>query len=248
MADEIVHRFSEIVKKQAEDLLETAAIQLQWNTLCFCNSRSVPLGRCGTPADAPSFLVWIHLTAAMSELLALDRCVSPGAGTSMSDDVTNRMEICELLRELEFLRGVPDENVQELAELAAIVDFPVDAVVFRNGEPALCSYLIVDGRVLLEICGPAIGCAQVLTIGNGELLGCSPVLGQATLTATARTLAPTRAIALQGSEVVNWCERNPRFGYQFMRCTALALAKRLTATRLQLLDLYRTEPPTPPRV
>ena len=165
----------------------------------------------------------------------------------MSDEVTNKKKMCELLRELEFLRGLPDENVQELAELAALVEFPAQATIFRNGEPASCCYLIVDGCVLLEICGPAVGCAQVLTIGNGELLGWSPVLGQAQLTATARTLESTRAIALQGNEVVNYCEQNPGFGYEFMRCTALALAKRLTATRLQLLDLYHTDPPVPPR-
>ena len=161
----------------------------------------------------------------------------------MSDEVTSRMEVFELLRELEFLRGVPDENVRELADLAAVVEFPAHNTIFRNGDPASYCYLIVDGLVLLEICGPAVGCAQVLTVGNGELLGCSPQLGQPQLTATARTLEPTRAIKLQGSEVMDYCEKNPRFGYQFIRCTALALARRLTGTRLQLLDMYKAEPP-----
>lgn len=62
--------------------------------------------------------------------------------------------------------------------------------------------------------------------------------------ATARTLAPTRAIQLQASEVVNWCEQNHRFGYEVMHCAALAMAKRLTATRLLLLDTYRADTST----
>ena len=56
MADEIVHRFSDILTEQAEDLDETAAMKLQWNTLCSCNSGSVALDRCRNPAGADARL------------------------------------------------------------------------------------------------------------------------------------------------------------------------------------------------
>ena len=85
-----------------------------------------------------------------------------------------------------------------------------------------------------------------MTIGNGDLLGCSPLLGQKQVTATARTLSPTQAIQLKGIEVARRCEQNSRFGFEFMNCTARAMAKRLTATRLQLLDLYREDASTTP--
>jgi CRP/FNR family cyclic AMP-dependent transcriptional regulator len=158
----------------------------------------------------------------------------------MSDENISDDELWETLRGLEFLRGVADEHVKELASLSKVVDFPEGTIVFSEGEPALHCYLIVDGSVLLEICGPA-GCTPILTVGEGELLGWSPVLGAAQLTSTARTRTSTRAIQLSGRELLTLCEQIPEFGYQFMRCTALALAKRLTATRLQLLDLYGAE-------
>jgi CRP-like cAMP-binding protein len=113
-------------------------------------------------------------------------------------------------------------------------------IIFSEGDPASHCYLILDGSVLLEICGPT-GRTQILTVGEGELLGWSAVLGAGQLTATARATTATRAIVLGGQELSSLCEQSPEFGYQFMRCTAMALAKRLTATRLQLLDLYGAE-------
>lgn len=159
----------------------------------------------------------------------------------MNEEHATDQELLETLRELEFLRGIDDEHLKELAKICEFVDFPEATIIFRSHGDASRCYLIVDGRVLLEICGSAVGCKPVLTLGGGELLGWSPVLGQALLSANARTLTATRAIAISGSQLVTLCEQAPEFGYQFMRCTALALAKRLTATRLQLLDLYGTE-------
>jgi CRP-like cAMP-binding protein len=158
----------------------------------------------------------------------------------MNEENASEEERWEILRELGFLRGIGDDHVKSIASLGKVVDFPEGTVIFGECEPATHCYLIVDGSVLLEIGGPA-GRKQILTVGKGELLGWSTLLGAAQLTATARTLTGTRAIELSGHHILDLCEQFPDFGYQFMRCTARALAKRLTATRLQLLDLYATE-------
>jgi CRP-like cAMP-binding protein len=70
------------------------------------------------------------------------------------------------------------------------------------------------------------------------LLGWTTILGGGRLTATARCQEATRAIELPGPELIALCEADPVVGYQLMKCVAQTLARRLTATRLQLLDLY----------
>ena len=155
----------------------------------------------------------------------------------------NEPSIVETLRDLGFLSDVAEEHLQRLAESAKVVDFPTDTTIFREGEPASQIFLIVHGNVSLEICAPGVGCRRILTVSDGELLSWSPVLEQTRLTATARVLVPTRAIEFSGRQVLALCEHNPRFGYEFMRCAALALAKRLTATRMQLLDVFGSESP-----
>jgi CRP-like cAMP-binding protein len=151
-------------------------------------------------------------------------------------------QLLNLLRRVQLLEGVSEEHLDKLAAIARCVDFEQDATIFREGEPATTMYLVLTGRVSLEICAPGVGCKQILTVGEGELLGWSPVLDNEQFTATARALAPTRTIELAGGDVRALCEEYPRLGYEFMRCAALALGKRLSATRLQLLNLYGDEP------
>jgi CRP-like cAMP-binding protein len=151
--------------------------------------------------------------------------------------------MAKTLRELRFLSGVSEEHLEQLAKTARYVDFPEGKVIFREGEPASHIFLIVRGNVSLEIAAPGVGCRRILTVSTGELLGWSPVLGQSRLTATARALADTRAIELSGRQLLTLCEHNPRFGYEFMRRAALALAKRLNATRMQLLDVFGNQMP-----
>ncbi|MEQ8789621.1 MAG: cyclic nucleotide-binding domain-containing protein [Pirellulaceae bacterium] len=150
----------------------------------------------------------------------------------------------EVLRRLRVLEGLDDEHLTLLAAVAEEVSYPAGAVIFREGELARDIYLIVDGSVSLEVCGASVGCRRILTVTEGELLGWSPVLEQTRLSATARALEPTRAVRLSGKQVLTLCEHDARFGYEFMRRAALALANRLNATRLQLLNVYGHAMPT----
>ncbi|MEX0704103.1 MAG: cyclic nucleotide-binding domain-containing protein [Planctomycetales bacterium] len=152
-------------------------------------------------------------------------------------------EIVEMLRNVQFLREVSDELILQLAGISQAIDFPAGSVVFRQGEPARTIFLVVEGEVVLELCAAGVGCRRILTVGPGDLLGWSPVLENERLTATARTVEATRLIALDGAQLRSMGERSPRLGYEFMKRAALALAKRLTATRMQLVDVYGSQMP-----
>ena len=93
---------------------------------------------------------------------------------------------------------------------------------------------------------PSASSKRLQTVGSGELLGWSPILGLVEMTATARAFQPTQVVAIDTKQLNAICEHNPRFGLEFMRRTAQALAQRLSATRLQLLDVYNHELPVTP--
>ena len=151
--------------------------------------------------------------------------------------------VTDTLRGIQFLRELSDELLDQLAAMARVAQYAPETVIFRQGEAASTLHLIISGNVSLEICAPGVGCKRILTIGPGELLGRSPVLEQGTLTATARTISEVRTVSFSGPQILAICEQNPRFGYEFMKRAALALAKRLSATRLQLLDVFGTQMP-----
>jgi CRP-like cAMP-binding protein len=138
------------------------------------------------------------------------------------------------LENLSFLRHLAPDHLRQIASIANLREFPPEAVIFSEGEAARHVYLVLKGDVALEMNVPDRGVFRVHTVGAGELLGWSPVLGSGAMTATARALTPCRLAALDAARIQALCEHAPRFGVEFFRRTAAALAERLRATRLHL--------------
>src|SRR5262245_17509879 len=121
----------------------------------------------------------------------------------------------DILRDLHFLRDVPEEDLARLASMARLESYPASVVLFREGAVLNRIFLVVDGTVALEIRGGARGGRRILTVGAGELLGWSPMLGQAPMTATARVLTPARVVSIDAGQLLALCHHQPRFGFLF---------------------------------
>jgi CRP-like cAMP-binding protein len=81
----------------------------------------------------------------------------------------------------------------------------------------------------------------LLTLGPSEIFGWSavvPVIG--TRTATARAVALTRAVTFDTDALQQLCDEDHDLGYLVFRRLTNVIAGRLSATRLQLLDMYST--------
>lgn len=155
----------------------------------------------------------------------------------------SRNVLTRTLEKLQFLQDMLPDYLERIADIAHVHDFDEFDVVFREGDPADNIYLIVNGSVSLEVCSAGVGCRQILTIGPGELLGWSALLGQSCYTARARTPQAACLVEINVAQLLKRCDKDPKFGYELMRRTAIALAKRLSATRMQLVNVYGPEMP-----
>jgi CRP/FNR family transcriptional regulator, cyclic AMP receptor protein len=151
--------------------------------------------------------------------------------------------IIDALQHNRFLHDVSQQHLEQIAKVSRLRDFDELEVVFREGDVAQHVYLVVFGNVSLDICAPGVGCKRVMTVGPGEILGWSSMLEQTRMTATARTLEISRLVELDAAPMLMMCENDLEFGYEIMRRTMFALAKRLSATRMQLLDVYGSQLP-----
>jgi CRP/FNR family transcriptional regulator, cyclic AMP receptor protein len=147
----------------------------------------------------------------------------------------------ETLKNIQFLQDFSDDHLQHLASLAEIKEFPAGSVVFREGQPSSSVYLVVQGNIILEIIVPIRGAMEFQTVGSGELLGWTPVLGPGPMTATARVQTPSTLLVLNAAQMQAFCASDLSFGFAFMQRIAQVLASRLSATRLLLMDVYREE-------
>jgi CRP/FNR family transcriptional regulator, cyclic AMP receptor protein len=147
----------------------------------------------------------------------------------------------ETLKHIQFLQDFSDDHLQHLASLAEIKEFPAGGEVFREGQSSSSVYLVVQGNITLEINVPTRGAMQFQTVGSGELLGWTPVLGPGPMTATARVQTPSTLLALNAAQMKAFCAHDLSFGFAFMQRIAQVLSSRLSATRLLLMDVFREE-------
>jgi CRP-like cAMP-binding protein len=82
----------------------------------------------------------------------------------------------------------------------------------------------------------------VHSVHDGEILGWSWLVPPYRWRCSAKARELTRVIALDGRCLRQKCEEDHDLGYELLKSFADILARRLDATRLQLLDVYAPEP------
>lgn len=120
--------------------------------------------------------------------------------------------------------------------------FARNELIFREGDECGDFYLIISGRIVLEIVAQGIP-LRILTLGAGDELGWSSLLEGSRRQFQARAMLPVNVLAFGGQELQRACDEDPAFGYALLSRLMRAVAERLDATRIQLLDMYSlTEP------
>lgn len=149
----------------------------------------------------------------------------------------------EALRDVRFLHDIDNEHLLKIADVTRMRDVPPGEILFREGEVPQNVFLVVSGSVALDINTPGSGSRRIMSVGPGEILGWSAILEQTQMTATATANSHSKVAQINTAQLLTICKRNPRFGYELLKRTSLALAARLSATRLQLLDSVGTHLP-----
>ncbi|MFW5942351.1 MAG: cyclic nucleotide-binding domain-containing protein [Chloroflexota bacterium] len=146
------------------------------------------------------------------------------------------------LRANPWFQALKPDHFQKLVEIATEEQWDGDAMIFREGDPGKTLHLILEGQVALEIYVPGRGRVTVLTLGPDDIFGWSGVLPLVgTRTASARAVRSTRTIAFDSRALREACEADHELGFHVYRRLTNVIAGRLSATRLQLLDMYAHE-------
>ncbi len=134
-----------------------------------------------------------------------------------------------------FFQSMKPKHLEIIAGYASEATFKPSEVLFREGEPASRFYLIESGRIALEAHEPAEGTVLVQNLGAGHVLGWSWLFPPFAWHLQARAVELTRAIILNGANLLVIAERDHDFGYELMKRVAQVVIQRLQATRGQLL-------------
>jgi CRP/FNR family cyclic AMP-dependent transcriptional regulator len=138
-----------------------------------------------------------------------------------------------------FGAGLSPHAVARLSECCASVrSYPVDAVIMREGDETHPFGIVVSGRVALRLLVPERGAVTILTVEPGDVLGWSALVPPHRATSTAVAVEPTRLLEFEVDALRSALHDDPALAATVYPRVLEAVARRLGATRHQLLDLY----------
>jgi CRP/FNR family cyclic AMP-dependent transcriptional regulator len=148
-------------------------------------------------------------------------------------------ELFSALARHPFLTGMSQAHLQILAGCAQRIKIDAGAVIATEGGPADVFYLIESGQVAIEIHTPQRGSIQVETVGPGGVVGWSWLVPPHRWQFDARAVESITVIAFDAACLRGHCRNDCALGYEMLNRLVTIIARRLTATRLQLLDVYK---------
>lgn len=146
--------------------------------------------------------------------------------------------IVDHIRNQPLFTDLAPEFIEYLAQAASRVKLNADQVVFRHGDRAEKFYVLVSGRITVEIpalYGPAL---EVQALSSNEALGWSWLIPPYKWSFQARAETDSELLEFDGKALLILCEREPKFGYELVKRFAALMSERLDAARKAMMSQW----------
>ncbi len=148
-------------------------------------------------------------------------------------------EVIAGFQEIPWFKELKLEYIQKIATISHLRHFKAGEVFFHEGDKQDFFYVVLEGRVALDMFIPHHGKVRFYTAEPWDTFGWSsvtPVIHQRTAGAVA--VVAGAVIGTDAGKLRQLCDEDHDLGYLVMSRLANVVASRLIVTRLQLLDMF----------
>jgi CRP/FNR family cyclic AMP-dependent transcriptional regulator len=107
--------------------------------------------------------------------------------------------------------------------------YEADELVFEEGQPGAALFLILEGKIAIEICRET-STTRLAVLEQGAFFGEMALLDDTPRSASARAMERTRTLALYRNDLNGLRHRHPRTACQIYRSLATMIGDRLRST------------------
>ena len=153
--------------------------------------------------------------------------------------MTESNEVIAELQRIPWFQELKPEHVRKIAWITQLRTVKAGEILFREGDKEDYVYIVLSGRVALDMFVPHRGKVRFYTVEPWEIFGWSSVTPNVRQrTAGAIAVVEGRVVQIDAQGIRQACDDDHDLGYQVMRRLANVVAGRLLVTRLQLLDMF----------
>lgn len=139
------------------------------------------------------------------------------------------------LDRIQFLKTVPFFDRLSNRQLKTVSDimfertYDTDESIFAEGQPGAALFLILDGKIAIEICRET-NTTRLAVLESGAFFGEMALLDDTPRSANARALERTRTLALYRNDLNDLVQRDAKTACQIYRSLAGTIGDRLRLT------------------
>jgi len=151
-----------------------------------------------------------------------------------------------LLKKFPIFEGLTEDELEKIAALCREEAYETGEVIFEEGGVAKDLYVVVEGKVALEMKlqpwpHAPIRHTTVNLITRGDTLGWSALVEPYTFTLSAKCVEKAKVLAIDGSELRRLFDADCHIGYKVMKRLSHVIASGLRDTTAKLMESLRGE-------
>lgn len=151
------------------------------------------------------------------------------------------MSVSEFLRRSELFYGLTPEQIDQVVALGREISYNAEDVIIREGDPSDDVYIIVDGRVEVDVAQGMIPdvpgppqLSSLVRLGQGQVFGEMALVDQGARSATVRCVEDgTTLYVIPRQDFWSLCNSDYYIGFIVMRNVAADLSFKLRHRNLQ---------------
>ena len=151
------------------------------------------------------------------------------------------LDLVTALSQSWFGAGLAPETVARLAAIAELRAIEPGDEVTREGQVTEALAIVLSGRVALRTLVPERGMVTILTVEPGDVVGWSALVPPHRATSTGVAIEPVTLVELPGERLRSLLRSDHALAASLYPRVLQVVSRRLTATRMQLLDLFARE-------
>jgi CRP-like cAMP-binding protein len=144
----------------------------------------------------------------------------------------------EFLKRVQIFEGLSAPELAEILMLGAVKEYAQDDVIFEDGAPGDCFYVIYEGSVRISKMFENLGEEALTVLGAGDFLGEMSFFDNEPRSARALAHEDAKLLELSNQSLKEHLERRPDVALKFLWGFARTLSQRVRDTNQKFSSLF----------